>query len=288
MEMYPVLEINRNITANRFYAFPIIGFLAKIIMLIPVYFWLILVLIALFFINVIINPFVVLFTGKYWQAAYNLTIGYMRLSAKVSAYLYGLTDKYPYFKLSIPDFKLDMACPEKPSRFFAVPLLGGFVRIFVIMPFSIFQGFITYASTIGWFGSFAKVLFQGQYPESTYQLGRDSIRLNFANMAFILGLSDEYPSFEIDLKNKKGIKFMLIFFGVWIYFMFSGVNAFTSAFYNSYQKSTPAKNYQYDQLNIYNNNQVQSTTNSTVTNQEFNQLMQQLQEEAVKQQQTAQ
>lgn len=282
--MYPVLEINRNITANRFYAFPIIGFLAKIIMLIPVGIWLILVGIAVFVITIVINPFIVLFTGKYWQTAYNLNLGYLRLNTKVLAYFYGLTDKYPYFKFSIPDFKLDIACPENPNRFFAVPLLGGFVRIFVIMPFTFFQSFITYAYTVGWFGSFAKVLFQGQYPESTYQLGRDTLRLSLASTVFIFGLSDEYPSFEIDLKNNKGIKFMLIFFGVWIYFMSNGINAFTSAFNNSYQKPTQVKNYNYNQVNV-NTDQVPP---NTVGGEDFNQLMQQLQQEAVKQQQTAQ
>lgn len=264
--MYPVLEINRNTTANRFYAFPVIGFLAKIIILIPVAIWLCLVGIALFVITLLINPFIVLFTGKYWQTAYKLNLGYMRLSTKTLAYFYGLTDKYPYFKLSIPDFKLDIACPEKPNKFFAIPLLGGFVRIFVIMPFSFFQSFITYAYTIGWFGSFAKVLFQGQYPESTYQLGRDSIRLGLASTVFIFGLSDDYPSFEIDLKNKKGIKFMLIFFAVIVYLI--------TTLNSSSQKPSTVKNYDSSQVNV----------NDTISEQEFSQLMQQLQQEAVKQQ----
>lgn len=274
--MYPILEINRNTTANRFYAFPLIGFLVKIIMLIPVGIWLILVGIAVVVINMIVNPFVVLFTGKYWQTAYGLTIGYMRLNTKVLAYIYGLTDKYPYFKFSIPDFKVNMACPERPSKFFAVPILGGFVRVFLIMPFSIFYTFINYAYSIGWFGSFAKVLFQGQYPESTHQLGRDTIRLALASSVFMLGLNDNYPSFEIDLKNNKGIKFMLIFLGALIYFLANSANSFTSALNNYSQKPTQVQN--------YNLNQVPSSTNPAVTNEELLQLMQQIQQEAQKQQ----
>src|SRR3989344_1395908 len=64
--LYPVININRNEKPNRFYAFPLIGFLTKIIILIPVFIWMAILGIVQG-ILLIINSFIVLFTGKYWK-----------------------------------------------------------------------------------------------------------------------------------------------------------------------------------------------------------------------------
>jgi hypothetical protein len=42
----------------------------------------------------------VLFTGRYPPSFHEFVTGYLRWSTRVSAYLYGLTDKYPPFRLS--------------------------------------------------------------------------------------------------------------------------------------------------------------------------------------------
>jgi len=65
-KIYPTFILANNQHPNRLYAFPLIGFLVKIVFLIPV-------LIEMFFLGIVsflvlvINWFVVLITGKYWD-----------------------------------------------------------------------------------------------------------------------------------------------------------------------------------------------------------------------------
>jgi len=42
---------------------------------------------------------VVLFTGKYPKGGHDFVTGYLRLSVRMQAWLFGLTDEYPGFSL---------------------------------------------------------------------------------------------------------------------------------------------------------------------------------------------
>lgn len=86
-----------------------------------------------------INSFLVLLTGKYWEHAYWVTLGLLRLSTKISFYMGGLTDKHPGISLSINDnFSFDIPYPEKSSRFYTVPVFGGLVRWILLIPYAVF------------------------------------------------------------------------------------------------------------------------------------------------------
>lgn len=74
-------------------------FLARYIMLIPAVIVLYFVGIAAFVV-VWIGFWAVLFTGHYPQGMYNFVSGYVRWNTRVSAYLFGLTDRYPPFRLA--------------------------------------------------------------------------------------------------------------------------------------------------------------------------------------------
>lgn len=206
--LYPIININHPEKPNRFYAVPLIGFLVKIIILIPVYLWLGLIGIVASSLSSV-NSFVVLFTGKYWIKAYNLNLGFIRLSTKTTYFLYGLTDKYPGFNFTTTDFSIDIPYPEHPSKFFAIPIFGGLVRIILLIPYYIYQNVIANAARIGVFFSFFPVLFMGKYPESTFELGRDSVRVEQSTAAYIAGFSDKYPNFHISMSHKT-IKIILI------------------------------------------------------------------------------
>src|SRR5688572_98132 len=93
---YPLLSVRRIEQPNRLWAFPLLGIVVKSIILIPVFIWLYLVSIAAIIV-LIINSFVVLFTGRYWDTAYTLGLGLMRLSTKVVFFMAGLTDRFPGF-----------------------------------------------------------------------------------------------------------------------------------------------------------------------------------------------
>jgi hypothetical protein len=210
--LYPEFTLNKIENPNQFYAVPLIGFLAKIILLIPV--GIELVFLGLFQLLVtFINSWVVLFTGKYWQFAYQYTLGFLRLSTKVTLYFYGLTDSYPWFDFTIKDdYKIEMDCPTQSNRLFAFPVLGGLARIILLIPYLIFNQVLSYGAGVGVFFSFYRVLFKKTYPESTFEFAKDAVRIDLATNLYILGLSDIYPSFAISM-NHQTIKIFLIIAG---------------------------------------------------------------------------
>ena len=71
--LYPIISINRIKDPRRAYAFPIFGGLVKIITLIPQMFMLWFASLCVG-ISLLINPFVVLFTCKYWMPAYDWVV----------------------------------------------------------------------------------------------------------------------------------------------------------------------------------------------------------------------
>lgn len=206
--LYPVISIPLIKNPNRFYAFPLLGGFVKFIMLIPVFFWLMLLGIAYVVLS-IVNSFIVLFTGKYWDSAFEVTSLLIHLSVKVSYFFLGLTNNYPGFTAETKDFTLEISFPKKPNRWFAVPIFGGLARFVLLIPYLIYTSVIQYAGNLGAIVASFPVLFMGKYPESLYELGRDSIRLNAANMMYFAGLSDKYPSFWISMHHK-GIKILFI------------------------------------------------------------------------------
>ena len=209
--IYPVLTANVIQNPNRFFAVPLIGMLVKIIILIPVFFELFAITIWWLIVGVLINPFVVLFTGKYWPHAYQIALGILRIQVKISFFTFGLTDKYPGFSLSINDvYSLDIPSPESPNRSFAVPFLGGIIRSILLIPYFIYVNILSNAIGIGvMLLAWVVVLFKGKYPEGIFELVRDSQRVSFASVAYMIGLSDRYPSFYISMKHDK-IKIILI------------------------------------------------------------------------------
>lgn len=209
--IYPVLEASVIQSPNRIFAVPLIGILIKFFLLIPVFIELLLLYIWFLFAVMLINPFVVLATGKYWQHAYRFALGMFKLNVKIGFYLYGLTDKYPWFGFNIDDkFKLDIIMPESSKKLYAIPILGGAIRIVLLVPYFVFFSIISNAALIGVFLlAWAIVLFKGRYPEGIFELARDSVRVNVSVGAYFAGLSDRYPSFYISMAHDK-IKLILI------------------------------------------------------------------------------
>ena len=93
------IEIAQPESSSRFFAIPIIGYLVKIIILIPH-------LVVLYVLNLVLGLcqlviwIPVLFTGEYPDWAFGLVKGFTLWSARVYSYLFGLTDAYPPFSFS--------------------------------------------------------------------------------------------------------------------------------------------------------------------------------------------
>ncbi len=211
--IYPQLIIKNNENPSRLLAFPFIGILIKIILLIPVAFvnFAYSLVASIYMIG---TPFVILFTGKYWDSAYDFNLKYMKFTTKINLYVYGLTDKYPGFGLDDNGiFTLKIDKPTAPSRLLAFPLIGFLIRIILLIPYLIFQSVIQNGSYVAVVISWFAILFTGKYPESLYEFNRDSIRIDLAQNIYSFYLSDTYPSFYMAMKNKT-IKILLIVTGV--------------------------------------------------------------------------
>lgn len=199
---------------NRFYALPLVGLVAKLVMIIPVALWLWAVSVAYIFI-MFINSFMVMFTGKYWDMAFNVTKLMLSLTVKLQLFISGLTDIYPGFGSEIKDanIKLNLVKPENPNRLFAIPLFGGIVRAILLIPFAVWIYIVDSGARLGVVLSFYKVLFKAVYPDSTYEFYSDATRLNAYQFSYFSGISDRYPSFKISW-NHKWIKIALIAAGL--------------------------------------------------------------------------
>ena len=82
---------------NRFWAIPILGIVVKTILLIP-HLIILSILGHVAGLLFLVTWIPVLFGGRYPSWGYEVIGGYMRWNTNASAYLYGLTDRYPPFR----------------------------------------------------------------------------------------------------------------------------------------------------------------------------------------------
>ena len=193
---YPGFTIEHIHSPSRLWAIPVVGGAVKFVIVFPVVLWLLILQFAASILT-IINSFVVLFTGKYWEPAYDLAVGSIRLSTKLNCFAIGLSDAYPGFSLGASDYmKLELPMPSQPSRFFAVPLIGGFVRTLLLIPFFIFLYVIGIVVVVVYWIAWVPVLFAGQYPERLFDFMVYALRLQLRLSAYTFGLTDRYPKFS--------------------------------------------------------------------------------------------
>lgn len=214
--VYPQINIERIQDPNRFYAIPILGGFIKFIMLVPIIFEVLgLMLVGAFLL--FINSFVVLFSGKYWPVAYKLNVGILTLLTKTWFFSFGLTNKYPRFNFEISDnYTVEFNYPQTSSRLYSVTLIGGLIRLILLIPFFIFLLFISYGYTFSSILASFAVLFKGYYPESSFEFARDGSRIYLSYMTYMSGISDKYPSWQISW-NHKTMKIAFLVLGAILY-----------------------------------------------------------------------
>lgn len=209
---YPNIKIPQNTNPSRFYAIPLLGFLVKIVILIPVFIEALFLGIA-FFIIWNINSLVILFTGKYWDPAYTFFLGLMQFSTKLYLYILGIIDQYPGFSLESDKlFELNVEKPTHPNRIFAIPIIGFIARYIMLIPYYIYSQVMRNGSWVAMVISWFPILVYGKFPESSYEFETDTIRVSYASFCYLTGLKDNYPSFSISM-NHQTIKILLIIAG---------------------------------------------------------------------------
>lgn len=211
--IYPHFSLGHIKDPNRYWAIPFLGGLAKLIILIPVFIGVAFIAIYAVLITLFINPLIVLFTGKYWRHCFNVNIGLLKLSTKARLYFIGLINKYPGFDFTIDGFELDFIYPKVSNRYFAIPLFGGLARLVLLIPYLVFTVAIAKGALLGVVISSIFVLFKGRYPETTYELAADAVRLSLSQVLYFVGISDKYPSFYISMNNQT-LKLLLVIFAL--------------------------------------------------------------------------
>lgn len=237
--LYPKIHAEIPKNPKKLYALPIIGYFVKNIVLIPAN--IILVFYGLIgFVAYVINSFVILFTGKYWNFAYKINISTLEYFTRIHFFLYGITDTYPGFSVhkKIP-ITIEIPKPENPNRLYAIPIIGFLIRLILLIPFFIYIHIIVIATAPALIGAIIFVFFKGFYPESCFEIIKDSQRLTLALSSYIFGLSDTYPSFKISL-NHKGIKIFFIIMGIILFLLSSmGKNNTKNGNLQNYHKIYP-------------------------------------------------
>ncbi len=141
---------------------------------------------------------IVLFTGKYPRGIFDIMLGYQAWNARVNAYLNLMTDKYPPFALSAPDYPVyvHIEYPEEVSRgtaalrFFLGWLYVGIPHGIALMVLGIIA---LVAIVIAWFA----ILFTGQYPRALFDFVEGTMRWGLRVNAYLYLLNDKYPPFSL-------------------------------------------------------------------------------------------
>lgn len=228
---YPIaLDYEVPSSRNRFWAIPLIGGAAKVIILIPHYF-------CLFFLGWAAGAFFtttyswfsrtespaavgagstivfagaqlilwiwVLFGGRYPAWGYVLVGGYLRWTARYGAFLYGLTDQYPPFTLKsthndLPtEVQVRVQMAERSSRWWAIPIVAWYVKLLILIPHLVVIFVLGVASGFASLVLWIPVLFAGRYPAWGYQLVGGTLRWYTRVYAYLFGLTDRYPPFSL-------------------------------------------------------------------------------------------
>jgi hypothetical protein len=136
----------------------------------------------------------ILFCQRYPRWWFDFALELNRFSARVGAYLFLLSDRYPS-TVDKQSVQLDIDYPNvKRDLNRWLPIVKWLLAIphYIVLAFLIIAALV--ATIIAWFA----ILFTGQYPKSLFDfvvgVGRWSVRVNA--YAFLL-VTDEYPPFSL-------------------------------------------------------------------------------------------
>ncbi|MHB8439005.1 MAG: DUF4389 domain-containing protein [Acidimicrobiales bacterium] len=175
----------------------------RFLVLIPVAIYLFILAIAAM-LTAWIMQFAVLFTGRYPQGAHRFVTGLLRLEARVNAFAFGLTDKYPFQTAPSlpqgPQKRVELSIEHQAQYSRGLALLGClffFGRAIALLPVLIVLYVLRIAGiVVAWIMQFA-VLFTGRYPQGAHDFVLGYLRLEMRASAFLFGLTDKYPGFSL-------------------------------------------------------------------------------------------
>ena len=201
LDAYPVqVSFRTPPEANRFWAIPLIGFLVKAVVLIPHFVFLTaLTTVAVLAQLVLWVP--VFITGEYPEWGYSLVRGTIRWWVRVEAYFLGLTDEYPPFSLEAQSgvYPVEVTIPRQPAynRAWAIPVAGLLLKAVLLIPHLIVLRVLDIVVGVLQLVLWIPVLSRGQYPPWGSRLVGGYLRWSTRVTCYLVGLTDEYPPFNL-------------------------------------------------------------------------------------------
>jgi hypothetical protein len=187
MDQHPItLQVTDDLSRNRL----TVAF--RWLLVIPHLIWLSLWGIAVA-LAVIVSWFATLFAGQTPQGLHDFIAQYLRYSTHVNGYLYFLADPYPGFLGDQPyDADLTIAPPAPQNR------LVTFFRFFLAIPAAIVLYVISLLLSVLWIIAWIVGIFTGGIPLGMRNLIAWIIRFTQQTYAYLMLLTDRYPSFTSD------------------------------------------------------------------------------------------
>lgn len=169
------------------------------LLVIPHLIWLTIWGIAVFFAGIavffagIASWFATLFAGQTPQGLHGFIAQYLRYSTHVNGYLYFLANPYPGFLGDRPyDVDLDIAPPAPQNRWVTA------FRLILAIPAHIVAYVLSILIGVLWLVAWVIGIVAGEIPRGLRDLIAWIIRFMSQTYAYVLLLTDRYPSFSAD------------------------------------------------------------------------------------------
>ena len=146
--------------------------------------------------------FAILVTGRYPQGMYEFNVRALRMIARVNAFYYLLTDRFPSFG-GDPDTAYPVrleAAPPKQTYDRVRTGLRLIVGIPVILLAYVHAVIGSVCSFLGWFA----IVFAGQLPEGLWRPIRSAVAFQARAIAYFLLLTEDYPPFDVEPAAERG------------------------------------------------------------------------------------
>ncbi|MDZ7729133.1 MAG: DUF4389 domain-containing protein [Dehalococcoidia bacterium] len=141
--------------------------------------------------------FAILFTGRYPAGMLRFSIGFMRWNARVSGYMYLLTDRYPPFSMDEDalypvriEIDEEVEGRNRLTTFWPIRWLLAIPHLIIIQVLGYVAGILVF---IAWIVA----LITGSVPAGLHNFLAGYVRWQFRANAYAYNLTDRYPPFSL-------------------------------------------------------------------------------------------
>jgi 2-(1,2-epoxy-1,2-dihydrophenyl)acetyl-CoA isomerase len=138
----------------------------------------------------VVDWFITLFRGRSPERVHGWLVSFVRYQAHVYAYTYLVADPFPSFRGDRGRYPIDLdVAPPAPQQWWKTLL-----RVVLVIPAYVFATALGYVLAIVAFLGFFYALGLGRYPKGFRDLGAYALRFQAQTFAYLLLLTDRYPS----------------------------------------------------------------------------------------------